>query len=34
MESKKIPKRNEVAVEETWNLTDLFKDFDDWQKQP
>ena len=31
-EAQKIKNRNEVLNEETWDLTDLFKDFADWEK--
>ncbi len=31
-EAQKIKNRTEVPHEETWDLTDLFKDFTDWEK--
>ncbi|WP_161597512.1 oligoendopeptidase F [Fluviispira multicolorata] len=32
-EMQKIKKRNEVKTEETWNLSDLFKDFKHWSNE-
>ena len=29
---KKIPLRSEVAVEDTWNLSDLYATDEDWKK--
>ncbi len=32
MDKKKIPERNDISPEYKWNLTDLFKTDDDWEK--
>ena len=33
MAAERIPERNEIPVEFTWDLTDIFKSDEDWLRE-